>query len=541
MFSSVARKFSSFINEGRSDKALNLFTILHRSGNLITEYEISAAVRACTELQVYHKGQQLQSMSLKNGNNADIILMTSLVNMYSKCKLIADARQVFDEMPVRDVIATNTMISGLCKCGYVSDAITLFNGMPVRDLASWNCIISGLGHNFEGKTALIYFDKLRVEGIGIDLMTMVSVLAVSADLAASVNGRKSHCLVPKLGFQMYMTVGNALVDMYCKCSFMDDALVCFEDMPLKNVISWTSLIIGFGKCGAGLEAIAAFHQMEMSGISPNEITLLGILYACSHAGLVQQGLNFFNTMTQRYDVKPTMEHYTSIVDLLARGGCLNEAYTFVNRMPVAPDSKLLTALFSSCISYMNVHLARHVGQKLIESKPEEAGAYMLLSNFYGRVGELENVANVRRLMLDKGIRKQKAYTSVEIGTEIHRFESGDKSHPQAEMIYGYLFKLHKRLEGVGYVLDMSMVMQNVDEDTKREIVYAHSERLAIAYCLMKTSRETRINIVKNLRVCIDCHRFTSLVSKLEGREIVARDSNRFHHFKNGVCSCGNHW
>ncbi|KAL9679005.1 hypothetical protein QQ045_016858 [Rhodiola kirilowii] len=210
-------------------------------------------------------------------------------------------------------------------------------------------------------------------------------------------------------------------------------------------------------------------------------------------------------------------------------------------MPVDPDAELLTALFSSCCSYMNVPLATQVGQKLLESNPQEAGAYMLLSNFYGLIGDLDNVAKVRRLMLDKGIRKKKACTLIEINRSIHSFESGDKSYPQADKIYIYLQELHNRLKAIGYVPNTSMVMQNVDDQTKEEIIFAHSERLAIAFGLLNTPQHSRITVVKNLRVCIDCHLATALISKMEGREIVARDSSRFHHFKNGVCSCGNHW
>uniref|UniRef100_A0A7N0VK53 Pentatricopeptide repeat-containing protein n=1 Tax=Kalanchoe fedtschenkoi TaxID=63787 RepID=A0A7N0VK53_KALFE len=274
----LARKLSSLVNKGLSDKAVGLFHHLHRSGNHITGYEISAAIRACTRLQLLKEGQQLQCMSWKQGSNMDMIVMTSLVDMYSKCAFVEGARRVFDEMPLPDVIATSSMISGLCRCNSAAAAIALFNDMPERDLGSWNSIISGLGQNSEGKTALAYFEKMRAEGIGADLVTMVSVLSVCADLAALANGRKIHCLVAKQGFELYLPVGNALVDMYSKCSCMDDARLCFDNMPWTNVVSWTSLIVGYGKYRAGLEAIIAFDQMESAGVAPNKITFLGILF-----------------------------------------------------------------------------------------------------------------------------------------------------------------------------------------------------------------------------------------------------------------------
>ncbi|XP_034687673.1 putative pentatricopeptide repeat-containing protein At3g23330 [Vitis riparia] len=246
-------------------------------------------------------------------------------------------------------------------------------------------------------------------------------------------------------------------------------------------------------------------------------------------------------MVHKYLITPTMEHYTCMVDLLARAGHLEEAHDFIERMPINPDAKLLTAFLSSCCHHKNVELARTVGQKLLQLQPQEAGAYISLSNFYGLVGDLEGVANVRRLMLERGIRKEKACTWIEISRKVHSFESGDRSHPDYLKICKYLEVLIQKMKNIGYVPDTSMVAQNVDELTKEEILLGHSEKLAIALGLMSTHPGTCILIVKNLRVCADCHVFTGLISKIEGREIVARDSSRFHHFKGGVCSCGNYW
>ncbi|XP_021910084.1 pentatricopeptide repeat-containing protein ELI1, chloroplastic-like [Carica papaya] len=243
----------------------------------------------------------------------------------------------------------------------------------------------------------------------------------------------------------------------------------------------------------------------------------------------------------KYSMTPLMEHYTCMVDLLGRAGCLTEAYDFIKKMPVKPDARLLTALLSSCCSHGNVELARTVGSQLLELEPDEAGAYMLLSNFYGLVRDMDSVANIRRVMLNRGIRKEKAYTWIELDTKIHRFESGDRSHPLSKEIYGYLENLVHKMKKIGYVPNTSMVMQNVEEDVKEEIVLAHSEKLAIALGLICTPPGAPILIVKNLRICVDCHLATGLISKIEKREIVARDSNRFHHFKDGVCSCGNRW
>ncbi|KAF8402539.1 hypothetical protein HHK36_010624 [Tetracentron sinense] len=528
----LQRIYASRQNKGQIRKGLLLFHQLQKlgPGESITEFLLSAVLRSCGRIE---EGKQAHCVTWKHGFLGDVILMTSLVNMYCKCTSIKEARLVYYEMPTRDVIATNCMIAGLCRCHFAMDAIQLFEEMPKRDVGSWNSLISGLAQNCESEKALFFFERMRLEGAKVDLITMVSVLSVCADLAALVNGKQVHGLVIKHGFELYLPIGNATVDMYAKSGYMDDACLCFDNMPCKNIVSWTSLIVGYGKHGLGLEAIKAFKQMEMAGIVPNKITFLGTLCACSHSGLVQEGWRNFNTMLHTYSITPMMEHYTCIVDLLARAGRLKEASEFIERMPIKPDAKLLTAFLSSCCSHRNAELTRSVGQRLLELEPEEAGTYILLSNFYGLAGDLEGVAKVRRLMSERGIRKVKACTWIEINRRVHAFESGDMSHPLSKEIYSYLADLFGKLKTNGYVPNTSMVVQNVDEHRKKDILLGHSEKLAIGLGLISTPPGTQIRIVKNLRVCVDCHVATQLISKIEGREIVARDSSRFHRFKDG--------
>lgn len=539
---SYAKRIGNLVDQGQSGQAIALFRQLQKTGYKITEFLLSATVRACGRLAAIKEGKQFHCMVVKHGFDRDMVLMTSLLDMYCKCTQIRDARCLFDEMPERDVIASNSMISGLCWSHLTSEAVELFSSMTKRDVGSWNALISGLGHNSEGRAGLFLFERMRLEGAQVDVMTMLSVLSICADLAALRNGKQIHGFVIKYRYEQYLPIGNAMIDMYSKCGCMSDACLCFRNMPIKNVVSWTALISGYGKQGLGLEALQAFEAMEKEGVVPNEITFLGALYACSHAGLVQEGWRTFDNMRHKYFVTPKMEHYTCMVDLLSRAGHLKEACSFIEKMPIKPDAELLTAFLSTCCLHKNVELARSVGDKLLELEPQEAGAYMLLSNLYGVGGDLEGVANVRRLMSNRGIRKQKACTLIEINRTVHSFESGDRSHPLSKEIYKYLQNLVEKMKiNIGYEPNTSMVMQNVDKKVKEEIVLGHSEKLAIGLGLMSTPPGTRIMIVKNLRVCADCHEATMLISKMERREIVARDSSRFHHFKDGVCSCGSQW
>ncbi|KAJ8647710.1 hypothetical protein MRB53_000733 [Persea americana] len=538
---SWATQIVSFVNEGHGRKGLLIFQHLHKSGLEVNEFVLSAVLKACARLQAIEEGKEAHCMMLKHGFGRDFILRRSLIDMYSKCTGIHNARLAFNELPERDVITTNGMIACLCRCGLTSEAIRLFTDMSHRDVGSWNSLISGLGQNSNGGRALCFFGKMWFQGEKADFTTIVSALAVCADLAALVNGKQIHGLVIKDGFELYIPVGNAAIDMYAKSGCMEDARLCFEKMPSKNVVSWTSLIMGYGKHGLALEALKAFDKMVLKGVVPNQVTFVGTLYACSHAGLIQEGLTNFNTMIQTYSIMPTMEHYTCMVDLFARAGRLDDALDFIGTMPIEPDVKLWTALLSSCCFYKNEQLTRSVGEKLLQFTPQDAGAYMLLSNFYGLIGDWENVARVRRLMLDRGIRKEKACTWIEINRKVHAFESGDRSHPLYKEIHNYLVVLIERMKCQGYVPNTSLVVQNVDEQTKEGILFQHSEKLAIGLGLLSTMPGSRIVIVKNLRMCIDCHAMTGFVSRIEGREIVARDASRFHHFKDGVCSCGDHW
>lgn len=551
----AAETIKLLVNQRRSREAVALFqfrqhTLLHRSE---FEFLLSAVLRALGRCAAAKQAQQVHSVLLTHGfisrssttGRNQIVLITSLLDMYCKCRRIEEARRVFSDMPRRDVVSSNTMISGLCDSGMRFDAMKLFDDMPQRDIGSWNSIIRGLGHGqvAEKWSSLIFFKELRKKDVELDLITIVTVLSICANLgAAMIVGKQTHSLATKYGFQHYIPVGNALIDMYAKCGCIEHANLCFENMSSKNVISWTSLIMGYGRHGLASKALDVFHQMEPHGVKPNRHTFLAALYACSQSGLVQEGWRIFDAMRFNYTLTPFMEHYTCMVDLLSRAGQLKEALDFIERkMTVQPDAKLLTALFSSCCLQKNINLARTVADKLLQLQPEEAGAYMLLSNFYSLTGDKANVVNVRRLMLNKGIRKEKASTWIEVNGEYHSFESGDRSHAASKEIYGYLCNIVRRASQLGYVPHTSSVMQNVDEQLELEILLGHSEKLAIAFGVISTPPWNRIVIFKNLRVCVDCHLLTSFISKLEGRDIIARDSTRFHHFKDGECSCRNKW
>ncbi|XP_024020216.1 pentatricopeptide repeat-containing protein At2g13600-like [Morus notabilis] len=410
---SYAKRIASLVDLGKSREAITLFCQLQKTDK-ITEFLLSATLTACGRVSAIKEGKQFHCIVVKNGYKGDVVLMTSLLDFYVQCSYIREARNVFDEIPVRDVVAQNSMISGLCWSRLTSEAIQLFERMLERDAGTWNSLISGLGCNNEGRSGLFYFERMVSEGAEVDALTIVSVLSICANLAALRVGKQVHGLVIRQGHELYLPIGSATVDMYAKCGDMEDASLCFNKMRIKNVVSWTALIEGYGKQGMGMEAIRAFEAMEMEGVVPNEVTFLGALYACSHSGLVPEGWRVFNTMMHKYFITPKIEHYTCMVDLLARSGRLEEACSFIEQMPIKPDAELFKAFISSCRLHGNLELARSVGETLMELEPQDSGAYMLLSNLYGLVGDLEGVAKVKRLMSNRGVRKETGCTWIEI-------------------------------------------------------------------------------------------------------------------------------
>ena len=268
---------------------------------------------------------------------------------------------------------------------------------------------------------------------------------------------------------------------------------------------------------------------------------MAVLSACSHAGLVDEGRRLFLAMTQDYGIEPDVLHCNCMVDLLGRAGHLEEAKLFIDNMPVEPDGATWGALLGACRTYGNVEMGELAAKELLKLEPKDASAYVLLSNIYAAAGKWEEVSLVRTMMQERGIRKEPGRSWIEVDNKIHDFVVGDTSHPEAKEIYAELNRLTERIKAEGYIPDTRLVLQNIDEEDKELALCSHSEKLAIAYGLMRTPRGKPIRVYKNLRVCSDCHTATKFISKVTGREIVARDANRFHHFKDGVCSCGDYW
>eukprot|EP01018_Ginkgo_biloba_P028506 Gb_30190 [translate_table: standard] len=501
---------AGYAQSGHANVALKLFLQMQLAGMKPDAFTIGSVLLACAHLAALQLGKEVHDYIVRNGFESDVFVGNALVAMYAKCGSMETAKRAFDKISHRNVVSWNTMIAGFTQNGNVNEALKLFRQMQMLSMKP-------------------------------DSITLMSVLPACSQLAALQQGKEIHCYMLKCEFELDVFVGSAIIDTYAKCGNIDGARKVFDKMLKRDAVSWTVMIAGYGMHGQGKTAITLFNEMQQVGMKPDHITFVSVLSACSHAGLVDEGWQYFYHMIQDYLITPSLEHYACMVDLLGRAGHLEEALNFIKKMPVEPDAGVWGALLGACRIHCDIKLGEHVAQRLIALEPNNAGNYVLLSNIHAAAGRWDDVAKVRALMKDRALKKNPGCSWIEVKNRLHAFLVGDKSHPQSEKIYGLLDSLDGQMKEAGYVPDTNFVLHDVEEEEKEHILYGHSEKLAIAYGILNTCPGMPLRITKNLRVCGDCHTFTKFITKIVEREIIVRDANRFHHFKDGLCSCGDYW
>ncbi|XP_052174599.1 pentatricopeptide repeat-containing protein At2g33760-like [Diospyros lotus] len=499
-----------FAKAGDYDNCFRAFRDYIRSGERPDNYTLPFVIRACRDTMGLQMGKLIHHIVCKFGLHSDSFVVAALVDMYAKCQAIEDAQQLFDRMPKRDLVTWTVMIGAFAECGNPSESLVLF-------------------------------DRMREEDVVPDKVAMVTVVNACAKIGALHKARLIHEYIWGRNFSLDVILGTAMMDMYAKCGSLDTAREIFDRMREKNVITWSAMIAAYGYHGKGREALDLFPLMLRSGVLPNRITFVSLLYACSHAGLVEEGLRIFNMMQEDYSVRRDVKHYTCMVDLLGRAGRLDKALNLIEDMSVDKDGGLWGALLGACRIHNDIKLAEKAAKSLLELQPRNPGHYVLLSNIYAKAGRWGDVALIRKQMTNTRLKKIHGWTWIEVDNKIHQFGVGDRTHARSKEIYNMLKELGKTLELAGYVPDTNFVLHDVDEELKLDILYTHSEKLAIAFGLISTAEGTPIRITKNLRVCGDCHTFSKFVSSITHRLIIVRDANRFHHFKEGSCSCGDYW
>lgn len=469
-----------------------------------------SVLMACGRLADLELGELIGEYIVSKGLTGNRSLTTSLIDMYAKCGRVDTAWKLFDKMHKRDVVAWSAMISGYAQADRCKEALNLFHEMQ----------------------------KAKVDP---NEVTMVSVLYSCAMLGAYETGKWVHFYIKKKKMKLTVTLGTQLIDFYAKCGYTDSSVEVFREMPIRNVFTWTALIQGLANNGEGKLALDFFSLMRENNVKPNDVTFIGVLSACSHACLVDQGRHLFNSMRRDFDIEPRIEHYGCMVDILGRAGLLEEAYQFIDNMPIPPNAVVWRTLLASCRAHKNVEMAEKSLEHITQLEPAHSGDYILLSNTYAFAGRVEDALRVRSLIKEKEIKKTPGCSLIELDGVVHEFFSEDGQHTHSKEIHDALDEMMKRIRLLGYVPNIEDARLEAEEDSKETSVSHHSEKLAIAYGLIRTPPRTIIRISKNLRMCRDCHNATKVISRVFDRMIIVRDRNRFHHFKDGLCSCNDYW
>ncbi|KAK4264106.1 hypothetical protein QN277_029440 [Acacia crassicarpa] len=469
------------------------------------------------------------------------ISYNAMIAGYVQCKEIDMARELFEAMPCRNVSSWNTMITGYAQKGDIAQARNLFERMPQRDCVSWAAIIAGYAQTGHYEDVLHMFLEMKRDGETINRATFSCALSTSADLAALEFGKQVHGQAVKAGFETGCFVGNALLGMYCKCGSIEEAYDVFKGIEDKDIVSWNTMLAGYARHGFGRQALMIFESMKTSGIQPDDITMVGVLSACSHSGLIDRGMEYFHSMETDYGITANSKHYTCMIDLLGRAGRLEEAQNLMKNMPFEPDAASWGALLGASRIYGNTELGEKAAEMVFKMEPHNTGMYVLLSNLYAASGRWIDVGKMRLKMRDAGVKKVPGYSWVEVQNKIHTFSVGDCFHPEKNRIYAFLEELDLKMKLEGYVTRTKLVLHDVEEEEKEYLLKYHSEKLAVAFGILTIPPGRPIRVMKNLRVCEDCHIAMKYISKIVGRLIILRDSHRFHHFSEGTCSCGDYW
>ncbi|KAK4266648.1 hypothetical protein QN277_027538 [Acacia crassicarpa] len=490
--------------------ALELFKEMQDRGIRSDNIGFASAISACAGIQALDLGRQIHAQSCISGYSDDLSVGNALVSLYA-------------------------------RNGKVQEAYLAFEKIFDKNNVSWNSLISGLTQSEYFEEALVQFAKMHRAELEMNLFTFGSAVCAAANIANIKVGAQIHAMIKKTGYDSEIEVSNALISLYAKCGNINDAKRQFFEMPEKNEVSWNSMITGYSQHGLGFEALSLFEDMKQLGVMPNHVTIVGVLSACSHVGLVDEGIRYFKSMTEAHNLVPKPEHYACVVDLLGRARLLSRAKRFIEEMPIQPDAMIWRTLLSACTIHKNIDIGEFAARHLLELAPEDSATYVLLSNMYAITGKWGCRDRTRQMMKDRDVKKEPGRSWIEVNNSVHAFFAGDQLHPIVDKIYAHLRDLNERAADNGYEPLRNSLLSDAEREQKDPTQIIHSEKLAIAFGLLSLSGSSPVRVFKNLRVCGDCHNWIKYVSKVSDRVIIVRDAYRFHHFEDGDCSCQDYW
>ncbi|KAF3782209.1 Pentatricopeptide repeat-containing protein [Nymphaea thermarum] len=396
------------------------FLQMHNQGIVLDAAVLAEGLSACGYERVLNPGRQLHALAIGTGLESYLSVGTTLVGFYVRCGYLENACQVFDRMTARNVVSWTAIISGFAQCGHAGEC-----------------------HN------LLY--RMRFSDLRPNDFTYASVLSAYVGFGSLGRGKGVHCQTIRSGFNACTHVANALVTMYAKCGSIQDSWKIFCEMSRKDLISWNAMIAGFAQHGLANHAIDLLAEMTEEKIEPDAITLLGILSSCRHAGLVDEGWNYFHLMVDEYGIKAELDHYACIVDLLGRAGRIDDAHDFICDMPMKPNAIIWGSLLSACRQYHNFRVGIWAAKNRLLLEPNCAATYVQLANLFASAGYWEDAAKARKWMKEKGLKTSPGYSWIEVGNTLCKFRVEERSSPEMKEVYSVLDCLQDQMRNLGYV------------------------------------------------------------------------------------------
>lgn len=500
----------SLKQNGKEHEALSLLLQMQREGNSPSEFTVSSILCACAGRYSVFECKQLHAFAIKVSIDSNTFVGTALLDVYA-------------------------------KCGFIKEASTVFECMVERSAVTWSSMVAGFVKNALFEEALVLFRRAQVMGLEANQFTISSAICACARLASLIEGKQVHAFLCKSGFGSNVFVASSLVDMYAKCGSIKEAYVLFKNIEEKNTILWNTILSGLARHAYSLEVMILFEKMQQMGTFPNEVTYGSVLSSCSHMGLVETGRKYFDRMMKEHKILPNVLHYSSMVDILGRAGQILEAQDLIENLPFEATVSMWGSVLASCRIHGNLHIAEVAAGHLFKMEPSNAGNHILLSDIYAANKKWEEVARLRKFLKETEVKKERGKSWIEIKDMVHSFMVGERNHPKIAEIYLKLDNLIEELKKLDYMVKTEYDHHCVEESSKRDLLRHHSEKFALAFGLMCLPPNAPVRIMKNLRICGDCHSFMKITSTFTGREIIVRDTNRFHHFKDGCCSCRDFW
>ncbi|EPS61845.1 hypothetical protein M569_12946 [Genlisea aurea] len=542
----------SYVNCGLPRDSLRVFREMGSAGVKPNAITLSSVLPACSDLKCLKLGREIHCYCVKNGDLRDSVFVNSaLMDMYSRCSSVERAESIFGNMKRLDVVSWNVMLSAYFRNGDWETGFRRFHELRRNrglrpDVVSWNTSITGCVENGKLREGLELVVDMQKMGFKPNQITVASLLTACVQLEDWRRGKETHGYMIRHRYTEDPASSTALVWIYAKGGDCEAAERVFDTIPEKDTVAWNTMIAANAMHGKGKESLLLFETMLAGGAAPNSVTFTCVLSGCSHSKMVDEGVAVFRSMAGEHGIEPGAEHFSSVVDVLSRGGRLEEAYEFVvSEMSAEPTPSTWGALLGGCRMYKNVELGRIAAKRLFEIEPENPGNYVLFYNILVAAKLWEEASEVRRMMRDKGIRKVPGCSWIRVKNRIHTFLAGSKKN--ADELNGFVEEVRGEMRRAGHHPNTDFVLQDLDTEEEQErSLCGHSEKLAVAYGVLAATRNessssSTLRVFKNLRMCGDCHETIKFVSKSRGLRIVVRDSLRFHHFEEGSCSCRDFW